>query len=397
VKPWPQAPSLSGELVKPHSGRGTFLSSSSILQLLEKRDFTEFWKILIFLFAIKEINQNPRLLPNITVGYNIYENYFDARMTSEAGVDLLSTSQAHVPNYKCGRQNQMLAILESSDSDNSIQLSNMMGIYKIPQVTYAFTSQVLPDKTTSRFRYSMVPEDGIQYPGIVKLLLHFRWTVVGLLSLDSDNGEKFMSTMKPELLRNGICVLFSLNFQKQRSIHVDFNYESAKKLIDINVFVHFAENYVWSYGMELLEAAIAFWMKPIAGKVWITTSLSDLDEDLAYTTVDVQYVAIPCPSPSVWKAATRDSSRWLGKESPFAAMTVCLVQKGPSPLGKVTRTQAIYSFIGHHQHLELDLDFNGKPVKLTEDWSHVNIMPSPRQQHGSSILNQLKYPDSLQV
>ncbi|KAF7250029.1 hypothetical protein EYD10_04636 [Varanus komodoensis] len=52
--------------------------------------------------------------------------------------------------------------------------------------------------------------------------------------------------------------------------------------------------------------------------------------------------------------------------------------------------------LGHHQHLELVPDFNGKPVKLTEDRSHVNIMPSPRQQPGSSILNQLKYPDRLQ-
>ncbi|KAF7252640.1 putative uncharacterized transposon-derived protein F52C9.6 [Varanus komodoensis] len=63
---------------------------------------------------------------------------------------------------------------------------------------------------------------------------------------------------------------------------------------------------------------------------------------------------------------------------------------------EVTRTQADKGFIGHHQHLELGPDFNGKPVKLTEDWSHVNRTPSPRQQPGSSILNQLKYPDRLQ-
>ncbi|KAF7253902.1 Dual specificity testis-specific protein kinase 2 [Varanus komodoensis] len=51
---------------------------------------------------------------------------------------------------------------------------------------------------------------------------------------------------------------------------------------------------------------------------------------------------------------------------------------------------------GHNQHLELGPDFNGKPVKLTENWSHVNITPSPHQQPGSSVLNQLKYPDRLQ-
>ncbi|KAF7247008.1 Oxidation resistance protein 1 [Varanus komodoensis] len=52
--------------------------------------------------------------------------------------------------------------------------------------------------------------------------------------------------------------------------------------------------------------------------------------------------------------------------------------------------------LGHNQHLELGPDFNGKPVKLSEDWSHVNITLPRRQQPGSSVLNQLKYPDRLQ-
>uniref|UniRef100_A0A8D2KZD9 Cyclic nucleotide gated channel subunit beta 3 n=1 Tax=Varanus komodoensis TaxID=61221 RepID=A0A8D2KZD9_VARKO len=65
-------------------------------------------------------------------------------------------------------------------------------------------------------------------------------------------------------------------------------------------------------------------------------------------------------------------------------------------LRKKGKTQAVKCFIGHHQHLDLGPDFNGKPVKLTEDWSHVNITPSSCQQPGSPILNQLKYPDHLQ-
>ncbi|KAM6469707.1 vomeronasal type-2 receptor 26-like [Liasis olivaceus] len=93
-----------------------------------------FSHILPFFFAVHEINQSPRLLPNITLGYSIYENFFSARITYEAMIDLLSTGQENVPNYRCGRLKNLLMVLEGTDSELFIHISTMLGIYKIPQL-----------------------------------------------------------------------------------------------------------------------------------------------------------------------------------------------------------------------------------------------------------------------
>ncbi|KAM3848308.1 vomeronasal type-2 receptor 26-like [Vipera latastei] len=136
---------------------------------------SEYWKLLSFLLAIQAINKNLSTLFNVTLGYNIYENYFSTQMTSEALLDLLSEGEANVPNYSCGRQRNTVAVLEGADTDISIQILTMLGTYKIPQINHSFESHVLRGETP--FFYPMLPAEGALYPGMVKLVLHFRWTL----------------------------------------------------------------------------------------------------------------------------------------------------------------------------------------------------------------------------
>ncbi|KAH0630469.1 hypothetical protein JD844_013518 [Phrynosoma platyrhinos] len=244
----------------------------------------KFGQILPFLFTIHEINKNPRLLPNITLGYNIYENYFSERITYEAIIDLLSFDQKNLPNYKCGRQNSLWAVLEGTNSEISSQISTMLSTYKIPQVNYGFLNQVPKDKHQFPFFYRMVPNP--PFLGITKLLLHFRWTWIGLIAPDNDSGGTFMSTFATLVEQYDICIAFSEQIPR---LNREMTFNTIFYLMETkaNVIVCQVDSQIIVPLGVIMQSAERF-KKSSGGKVWIATALQDLAVRLLYKMVDLQ-------------------------------------------------------------------------------------------------------------
>ncbi|XP_066486014.1 vomeronasal type-2 receptor 26-like [Tiliqua scincoides] len=90
--------------------------------------------VLSLVFAVKEINENPNFLPNVSLGLHIYDSYYDAKLTYQNTLKLLSTQERIVPNFKCDKQKELIAVIGGLDAEISLHMATQLGIYKIPQV-----------------------------------------------------------------------------------------------------------------------------------------------------------------------------------------------------------------------------------------------------------------------
>ncbi|XP_054850302.1 vomeronasal type-2 receptor 26-like [Eublepharis macularius] len=232
--------------------------------------------ILALAFAVKEINNDPRILPNITLGFHLYDSYYSAPMTYKATLQLLSLHHKFVPNYKCDVQSNLIAIIGGLESKTSLYMATILNIYKTPQLSYGSVLSGLNDRRLFSSLYQMVPNDIHQYIGLVQLLVHFQWVWVGIFVIDDDSGETFLQTLLPLLSQSGICFAFIDRIQKVTYVDGMIElflrkFETFRTLMEskVNVFVvngapPSMENLSWHLQVVDLSSP--------TGKVWVVTA-----------------------------------------------------------------------------------------------------------------------------
>ncbi|XP_070592562.1 vomeronasal type-2 receptor 26-like [Erythrolamprus reginae] len=149
-------------------------------------------------------------------------------------------------------------------------MSTLGGTYKVSQIRHGIVSEALCDKSKFPFFHQTQQKEGIQYPAIVQLLHHFRWTLIGLFASDTEKGENFMRTFPPVLVRNGIYVVLSQQFSTTG--YTAYLRDALSKWRQVNVYVHFMEHdFLWG---RILPFHLTFLRLPglIEEKVWIITN-----------------------------------------------------------------------------------------------------------------------------
>ncbi len=89
-------------------------------------------------FAISEINNNPNLLPNITLGYQIYDNCLRLGVAFRGATALVSGTDETVSDLNCKGPPPVIGIIGDPGSTHSIAISSVLGLFRLPMVRDTF-------------------------------------------------------------------------------------------------------------------------------------------------------------------------------------------------------------------------------------------------------------------
>uniref|UniRef100_F6QED4 G-protein coupled receptors family 3 profile domain-containing protein n=1 Tax=Xenopus tropicalis TaxID=8364 RepID=F6QED4_XENTR len=235
-------------------------------------DIRNYQSLLAFVFAVTEINKNPRLLPNITLGFHIVDHCLTEAMATIGMIDIMSGKGLPIPNYRWGLSPNLVAVVDGISSKYFYLTIINPGFVLSLQISYASMDPVLSDKNQFPSFYRTVPNEIAQYDALVKLIKYFSWTWVGVLVSDNESGLKMSQMLQKEFALNGICFAF-LEFIPYRKALDD-----TKKLKIVRSLSNSAINVIIAYGDRdyMLTLHLILYMFPISEKVWIISSQWDV-------------------------------------------------------------------------------------------------------------------------
>ncbi|XP_052616174.1 vomeronasal type-2 receptor 116-like [Peromyscus californicus insignis] len=222
--------------------------------------------ILSLFFAIKQINRNIHVLPNISLMVEVS----CAKKKDLQTISVFSNKDAIIPNFNCRRERRLFTVLTGPSWFSSITLGPLLHIFTIPQLYYGPFPPLLSDCERFPYLYQISPKHTFLSLAMMALMIHFGWNWVGLVIPDDDPGIQFLSELREEMHKHRICLAFvnvitGNRDQKRTETYYNQIMTSSAKVIII-------------YGDtdSALTLHFRLWQHLGIQRLWITTSWWDM-------------------------------------------------------------------------------------------------------------------------
>ncbi|XP_056230607.1 extracellular calcium-sensing receptor-like [Seriola aureovittata] len=171
-------------------------------------NFREFHFAQTMIFAIEEINNSSSLLPNISIGYKVFDSCGSALPATRAVMGLMN-GEERILGKNCSSQSSVHAIIGASESSSTIVMLRILGIFQIPVISHFATCACLSNRKEYPSFFRTIPSDYYQSRALAKLVKHFGWTWVGAVRSDTDYGNNGMATFITAASQEGVCIEYS--------------------------------------------------------------------------------------------------------------------------------------------------------------------------------------------
>ncbi|XP_036707625.1 extracellular calcium-sensing receptor [Balaenoptera musculus] len=233
-------------------------------------NFRGFRWLQAMIFAIEEINSSPALLPNMTLGYRIFDTCNTVSKALEATLSFVAQNKIDSLNLDefCNCSEHIpstIAVVGATGSGISTAVANLLGLFYIPQVSYASSSRLLSNKNQFKSFLRTIPNDEHQATAMADIIEYFRWNWVGTIAADDDYGRPGIEKFREEAEERDICIDFSeliSQYSDEEEIQqvVEVIQNSTAKVI-----------VVFSSGPDLEPLIKEIVRRNITGRIWLAS------------------------------------------------------------------------------------------------------------------------------
>uniref|UniRef100_A0A3Q0RSF4 G-protein coupled receptors family 3 profile domain-containing protein n=1 Tax=Amphilophus citrinellus TaxID=61819 RepID=A0A3Q0RSF4_AMPCI len=218
-------------------------------------------------FAIDEINKNSKLLPNVTLGYILYDNCATLDIGFSAALSLASGQEEQFLFMEnCSGTPSVVGIVGDPFSTFSIASSNVLGLFKLPMVSYFATCSCLSERQRFPSFFRTIPNDAFQVRAMIQILKHFGWTWAGLLVSDDDYGLHVSRSFKSDFAQlGGGCLDYS------EILPWGDHPNEYKKIVDVMAKSTARVVIVFAHQMHLIHLMTEVVRQNVTGLQWIAS------------------------------------------------------------------------------------------------------------------------------
>ncbi|XP_033628835.1 metabotropic glutamate receptor 4-like [Asterias rubens] len=162
-------------------------------------------------FAIQSVNARDDLLPNITLGFEIWDSGWVEDIAVGVALSFVSDSPLGV-SQACERgvnRSKVVGIVGPESSAKTVLVSKITQPYQLPIVSHWATSNELSNKARFPFALRTVPPDQFQAGAIVDLLTHFSWEYVAVIYTVDSYGIHGARELISQAEERGVCIALS--------------------------------------------------------------------------------------------------------------------------------------------------------------------------------------------
>ncbi|XP_072263045.1 vomeronasal type-2 receptor 26-like [Pyxicephalus adspersus] len=196
-------------------------------------DIIEYEFLMAFFFAIDEINKNPDLLPNITLGYHLFDTCGYNIKAIDSVLRILSGFRNNAPNYSCMEGPEVAGFVGDTLFLPTLAVAELLNVYQYPQISHRVTDPLLSDRQKFPYFYRTVQSSQVWYEMVVKFLRIFGWNWVGIITSSDGTGETELQVLRKEMTRHGICIEFVIYLTND--VHINRQRMIKKSTTDVVV------------------------------------------------------------------------------------------------------------------------------------------------------------------